>query len=257
MALRVGNENQYGASLTAPAGAGEYDGQYYISNAFTDALYRLKKVVSTAEITFSVAQAIGGTPFTATITWSAAVVGFDVSDLSVNVGTLGTFTRVSGSEYTVEITPPSMGSGNLTLTVAEDANDDDNDEVSESIAYADMSPTSATLTVSTTDTDIRARESVTFSITSNIDITDFLATDITVTGGTRGALTGSGTSWSLAVTAGSAGTLNIAIAEDAVSPGNAAVDEDFTINVDNQANRKRNRDNRVHGYPRPCGLDTP
>ena len=52
--------------------------------------------------------------------------------------------------------------------------------------------TQATLTLSTTDTDIRAGEAVDIDIASDIDITGFTASDISVTGGTRGALTGSG-----------------------------------------------------------------
>ena len=57
-------------------------------------------------------------------------------------------------------------------------------------------------------------------------------TDITVTGGTRGALTtNSATSYTLRVTAGSAGTMTISIAEDAVDPGNVVASEDFTINA--------------------------
>ena len=87
----------------------------------------------------------------------------------------------------------------------------------------------AILTLTTTVTDIRAGEAVDISIASDIDLTNFTASDITVTGGTRGALTGSGTSWTLAVTAGSAGTMTIAIAEDAVSPGNTAVSQDFPV----------------------------
>ena len=87
----------------------------------------------------------------------------------------------------------------------------------------------AVLTLTTTDTDIRAGEAVDIDIASDIDISDFVASDITVTGGTRGALTGSGMDWTLAVTAGSAGTMTVAIAEDAVSPGNTASSQDFTV----------------------------
>ena len=91
----------------------------------------------------------------------------------------------------------------------------------------------ATLTLSTTDTDIRAGEAVDINIASNIAISDFAASDVTVTGGTRGALTiNSATSATLRVTAGSAGTMTLAIAEDAVSPGNVAVSQDFTVNAE-------------------------
>ena len=92
--------------------------------------------------------------------------------------------------------------------------------------------TDAVLTISTDDTDIRAGEVVEIDITSDIDISDFVASDITVTGGTRGALTETDAqNWVLSVTAGSAGTLTVSIAEDAVSPGNAAASQDFTINA--------------------------
>ena len=58
--------------------------------------------------------------------------------------------------------------------------------------------------------------------------------NITVTGGTRGTLTGSGQDYALSVTAGDAGTLTVSIAEDAVPEGNAAVSEDFTITANYQ-----------------------
>ena len=53
-----------------------------------------------------------------------------------------------------------------------------------------------------------------------------------MTGGTRGALTtNSADDYTLRVTAGSAGTMTVAIAEDAVDPGNVAASEDFTVNA--------------------------
>ena len=90
----------------------------------------------------------------------------------------------------------------------------------------------ATLTLSTTDTDIRPDEQVNINIVSDIDISDFAATDITVRGGTRGTLTRTDArNYVLSVTAGSsAGTMTVSIAEDVVSPGNAAVSQNFTIN---------------------------
>ena len=94
-------------------------------------------------------------------------------------------------------------------------------------------PTQATITLSTTDTDIRAGDTVTIDIDSSIDIT-LTDSNITVTGGTRGTLTGSGQDYALSVTAGDAGTLTVSIAEDAVPEGNAAVSEDFTITANYQ-----------------------
>ena len=90
----------------------------------------------------------------------------------------------------------------------------------------------ATLTLSTDDTDIRAGEPVDIEIASDIDISNFTASDITVTNGTRGALTkNADDDYTLRVTAGSVGTMTISIAEDVVDPGNAAASQDFTVNA--------------------------
>ncbi|RYX96297.1 MAG: hypothetical protein EOO28_08360 [Comamonadaceae bacterium] len=62
----------------------------------------------------------GGTsrdPVTFTFTFSETVTGFDASDISISAGTKGTFTAVSGSVYTLVVTPPALGEGNITLNV--------------------------------------------------------------------------------------------------------------------------------------------
>ena len=90
----------------------------------------------------------------------------------------------------------------------------------------------ATLTISTDETNIVSGGAVNIKIASDIDISGFTATDITVTNGTRGSLTRTDArNYVLAVTAGNAGTLTVSIAADVVSPGNAAVSQDFTVNA--------------------------
>ena len=92
--------------------------------------------------------------------------------------------------------------------------------------------TDATVTISTDATKIYAGEVFDVDIAFSGDSTDLVAGDITVTDGTRGALTETDAqNYVLSVTAGSAGTLNVAIPEDVVSPGNAAADQDFTVNA--------------------------
>lgn len=91
----------------------------------------------------------------------------------------------------------------------------------------------ATLTLSTTDTDIIAGESVDFTITSDIDISDFDASDIIVVNGSKvpPLVKNSNTSYTATITAGSVGTMTLSIAENAVTPGNHAVSADFTVNA--------------------------
>ena len=58
-------------------------------------------------------------PIPVTITFSEAVTGFDASDISVGNGTKSNFVAVSGTIYTVDITPTTQG--NITVDVAANA----------------------------------------------------------------------------------------------------------------------------------------
>ena len=92
-----------------------------------------------------------------------------------------------------------------------------------------VSPTTATFTITTTDTDIQENETVDFTIASDIDVTNFVESDVRVTGATINSFSGSGRAWTLNVTAAAgAGAIVVSIAQDAVSPGNHAVSETFT-----------------------------
>jgi hypothetical protein len=54
---------------------------------------------------------------TYTFNFSEAVTGFDASDVTLSVGSKGTFTAESTSQYTLVVTPPD-GTGSITLDVA-------------------------------------------------------------------------------------------------------------------------------------------
>lgn len=181
---------------------------------------------ATVTIAFADSEVDGGDSADATVTFSESPTGLALSDFSVNVGTVDSISG-SGTTRTVTVTAPSTGTDTLTLTLAEDSIDQGNLEASDSIDYA---PADANLTVSTTDTPLYTGKVVDFDIVSDVDISDFTASDITVTGGTRGTLNITDAQNAvIEITLGAVGTLNISIAADAVSPGNVAVDEDFTI----------------------------
>ncbi|WP_299108978.1 gliding motility-associated C-terminal domain-containing protein [uncultured Tenacibaculum sp.] len=55
--------------------------------------------------------------YTATINFSSAVTGFDMSDIQATGASLSNFTAVSGTEYTVLVTPTSICSTTVTLQV--------------------------------------------------------------------------------------------------------------------------------------------
>ena len=88
----------------------------------------------TATIAFDPPSLQGGQTTTATLAFSENVTGLDIADLSVNVGVLANFSG-AGNTYTVEITAPSTGSGNIVLTLREDAVNEGNAESTARIAY--------------------------------------------------------------------------------------------------------------------------
>ena len=78
---------------------------------------------------------------TATIKFQRAVGGsgsgenFEIGDIDASAGSLGSFTKVSDSQYTVEVTAPATGADDIVLTVAKNAVPQGNAETSAVIAY--------------------------------------------------------------------------------------------------------------------------
>ena len=171
-----------------------------------------------------------------TLQWDEDVTDFEWSEITVTgANRIDTDFHPASSDslyYTrIQVPFSDATGGRVRITVAADAVDEGNSETTRSFDWG-TGPSGATFTITTDDTDIRAGEDVTFTITSDIDTTGFFVTDITVTGGTRGNFTATGTNeWELDVEAGSAGTLNISIPEDSVDEGNDAVSQNFTVNA--------------------------
>ena len=62
--------------------------------------------------------------YTATINFSSAVTGFAMSDIQVTGAALSNFTAVSGTEYTVLVTPTSICGTTVTLQVPANVSQD-------------------------------------------------------------------------------------------------------------------------------------
>ncbi len=74
-------------------------------------------------------------PFTASFTFSEDVIGFELDDIGASNADLSAFTAVSASDYTVLVTPQTIGSIEITVAVgvAEDAAGNGNEAASASI----------------------------------------------------------------------------------------------------------------------------
>ena len=177
----------------------------------------------TVGITFDPTTVRNGRTTEATIVWSAAVTGFALADVSVDVGTLSNFSG-SGDTYTVDVTAPVTGSGNIALTIAEDAVTEGNAEYSASVAYSALPTVGVTFSPAT----VRNGRQTTATIVWSEVVTDFAVADVSVDVGTLLNFSGSGDTYTVDVTAPATGTgtITLTVAADAVGVGNAETTAD-------------------------------
>ncbi|ABM04553.1 cadherin domain protein [Psychromonas ingrahamii 37] len=159
---------------------------------------------------------------TYTFTFSENVTGFGVEDVTVTGGTKGAFTAVSGSQYTLIVTPSAESVADITVNVAadiaQDAAGNNNLVATESVQAVDtVIPT----VIISDDTAATATGDVTYTFTFSENVTGFSADDVTLTGGTKGAFTVlSGSQYTLVVTPSAESVANITVNV----PGNVAID---------------------------------
>jgi len=150
---------------------------------------------------------------TYTFTFDEAVTGFTASDITISGGTKGTFTPVSGTEYTLVITPDADSNTNMTVdvaaNVAQDLNTNNNTVAIQSVQAVD---TAAPSIVISDDTAGTASGDVTYTFTFSEAVTGFTAGDITISGGTKGTFTPvSGTEYTLVITPDADSNANITV----------------------------------------------
>jgi hypothetical protein len=129
---------------------------------------------------------------TFTFTFSEPVTGFVAGDVVVTGATAGTFTAVSGTVYTMLVTPPS-GTGSFTVAVPAGAATDGAGNASTAATtvtqpYAPADTTPPTVSI-TDDAPGTANGPVTFTFTFSEPVTGFVAGDVVVTGASAGTLT--------------------------------------------------------------------
>ena len=174
--------------------------------------------------------AIGGVPerinstakLDVTFTFSEDVTGFDATDVSVSGGTAGTFRAVSGTEYTLQVTPE--GSKDVVVSVVADAATDGANTGPASVVSATAAWDSAAPTVTITDVPerVNSRDPFTATFAFSEAVTGFDVADVTVTGGTKAAsVSGSGTTYTLAITPSGDADVVVTVAKDAATDGAA------------------------------------
>ena len=153
----------------------------------------------------------GDTP-TITFSLSEPSNNFNQSDISVSGGSLSNFSG-SGSSYTAIFTPEpnsttngviSVGSGAFSDSAGntnQDGSDRDNSlNLSIDTTTADTTPPTIAITDDDADNALSADDSTTITFTLSEASTDFIASDITISGGKLSNFSGSGTSYTATFT---------------------------------------------------------
>ncbi len=170
---------------------------------------------------------IGGVPakinsrtvLTATFTFSEAVTGFAIGDVTVTGGAAGAFTAVSATVYTLAVTPAD--GSNVKVEVAADAATDglNTGPASAVSATATWDAAAPTVEIGGVPAKINSRTVLTATFTFSEAVTGFAIGDVTVAGGMKGAFSGSGRSYTLAVTPSGSADVVVTVAADAGTDG--------------------------------------
>jgi Ca2+-binding RTX toxin-like protein/RNA 3'-terminal phosphate cyclase len=154
--------------------------------------------------------------FSVTATFDEDVTGLDVNDIAVTNGTITNFAG-TGATYTFTVTPIADGmvTVDLAANVAQDTAGNSNTAANQLNRTADLVAPTVSLT-SVAPAEVNGLFSVTATFSESVS--NFVDTDITVTGGTLSNFTGSGTTYSFDITPTGNGTITVDV------PANVAQD---------------------------------
>ncbi|WP_268124577.1 Ig-like domain-containing protein [Roseivirga pacifica] len=185
-------------------------------------------------ITSSVADPTNGA-FAATFTFSEAVTGFALGDITLGNATASNFLQTSASVYTADITPTTDGTVTIDVAanVAEDVATNGNSEATQFSVEADLTDPDVTITSAVAD-PTNGTFSATFTFSE--DVTGFVIGNITLGNASASNFIQTSPSvYTADITPTTDGTVTIDIAanvaEDAATNGNTAATQ-FSVEAD-------------------------
>ena len=162
--------------------------------------FAIDSVIPTIAVSSSKSNLIAGDSATLTFTLSEPSTNFIASDITVSGGTLSNFTG-SGTSYTALFTPTANSVINGVVRVASGVITDaagnanaDGADANNTVTFA-IDSIIPTIAVSSSKSNLIAGDSATLIFTLSEPSTNFIASDITFSGGTLSNFTGSGTSY--------------------------------------------------------------
>jgi hypothetical protein len=129
---------------------------------------------------------------TITFTLSEASSNFAVGDITVSGGSIGTLTTTSSTVYSVVFTPTSntnSGTGSISIAGATFTDSIGNDNTASSSLSINYDTAAPTVTITRTGSGtLKSGQTETITFTLSETSTNFVATDVTTTGGSIGSL---------------------------------------------------------------------
>jgi co-chaperonin GroES (HSP10) len=197
----------------------------------------------TIAISSDVSSLKAGETAALTFTLSESSSDFIESDIAVSGGTLSSFSG-SGTTYTATFTPTADSTTNGVISVASskfsDAAGNTNNDGSEANNKVTLSidTTRPTIDISSDVTTLKAGETANLTFTLSEPSSDFVASDITATGGALSSFSGSGTAYTAIFTPTADSTTNgvISVAstkfsDAAGNTNNDGSDSNNTVNL--------------------------
>ncbi len=215
--------------FTDAAGNANADG----SDANNTVTFSVDTLIPTIAVSSTKSSLIAGDTATLTFTLSEASTNFVASDVTVSGGTLTGFAG-SGTSYTATFTPTANSNANGVVSVASGVFTDaagnanaDGSDANNTVTFS-VDTLIPTIAVSSTKSSLIAGDTATLTFTLSEPSTNFVASDVTVSGGTLTGFTGSGTSYTatLTPTANSTTSAVVSVASGVFTDaaGNANVD---------------------------------
>ena len=212
LAIASSHNIQDGASnaLSNTAPTGTNDNSYVVDN-------------TAPTVTISGVPSASNAPFTATFTFSEAVTGFAVGDITLTNASVSNFTATSTTVYTALVTPTA--SGTVTVNVSANAAQDaaGNGNTAASLATTIYTPPAITIVAGTSP--VTEGTSAVFTLSRAGSTTAALTVNVTVseTGGDMVAAANEGARTVTFLANAATATLSVATASDSVDEANSVV----------------------------------
>lgn len=163
------------------------------------------------------------TDVTYTFTFNKDVTGFTVDDIVVQNGIKSTFSQVSGSVYTLIVTPITQKTGNIGVSIASnvaiDIDGNGNLAASAALQAFNTDTVNPVLTITDNISDTQANGNIIFTFTFSEYVSGFTTGDITVTNASKGSFVTveTGKIYTLVVSPLSTGEVTVLVAENMVT----------------------------------------